>query len=323
MKLASGRQGRDGTLFVVSRDGSRVAAAADIAPHLQAALDDWQRYEPVLRERFEALETGALPGQAVTEVELGAPLPRAYEWIDGSAFINHIVLVRRARNAEPPATLTVDPLVYQGASGCLLGPTDPFPLGDPAHGLDFESEVAVVLADTPRGTSAAEAAAKVRLVLLANDWTYRNLIPPELAKGFGFFVSKPATAFSPFAVTPDELGAAYRDGRVHLRLQTRLNGALVGDPDAGAEMHFSFFDLLAHVTQTRSLTAGTILGSGTVSNADPARGVSCLAEQRARELIAKGQAQTPFLKVGDHVEIAMFDDNGRNLFGTISERVVA
>jgi fumarylacetoacetate (FAA) hydrolase len=323
MKLASGRQGRDGTLFVVSRDGSRVARAADIAPHLQAALDDWERCAAPLRQRFEALETGALCGQPITEVELGAPLPRAYEWIDGSAFINHILLVRRARNAEPPQTLTSDPLVYQGASGCLLGPSDAFSLGDPARGLDFESEVAVVVGDTPRGTTVADAGAHVRLVLLANDWTYRNLIPPELAKGFGFFVSKPATAFSPFAVTPDELGAAYRAGRVHLRLQTRLNGALIGDPDAGAEMHFSFFDLLAHVTQTRSLTAGTILGSGTVSNADPARGVSCLAEQRARELIATGQAQTPFLSVGDHVEIAMFDDDGLNVFGTISERVVA
>ncbi len=323
MKLASGRQGRDGTLFVVSRDGSRVAAAQDIAPHLQAALDDWQRCEPELRRRFEALESGALRGKPIAEVELGAPLPRAYEWIDGSAFINHILLVRRARGVDPPATLTTDPLVYQGASGCLLGPTDPFPLGDGASGLDFESEVAVVLGDTERGTSATEAASKVRLLLLANDWTYRNLIPPELAKGFGFFVSKPATAFSPFAVTPDELGGAYRDGRLHLRLQTRLNGVLVGDPDAGAEMHFSFFELLAHVTQTRALTAGTILGSGTVSNADPARGVSCLAEQRARELIATGQAQTPFLRVGDHVEIAMFDDAGVNMFGTISQRIVA
>ena len=323
MKLASGRQGRDGTLFVVSRDGSRLVAAHDIAPHLQAALDDWERCEPALRRRSDALETGALTGQALTEVELGAPLPRAYEWIDGSAFINHILLVRRARGATPPETLTTDPLVYQGASGCLLGPTEPFSLGNAAHGLDFEAEVAVVLGDTPRGTSAAEASGKVRLLLLANDWTYRNLIPPVLAKGFGFFVSMPATAFSPFAVTPDELGDAYRDGRVHLRLHTRLNGALVGDPGAGAEMHFSFFDLLAHVTQTRSLTAGTILGSGTVSNADPARGVACLAEQRARELIATGQAQTPFLRVGDQVEIAMFDDRGVNVFGTISERVVA
>src|SRR5450631_1183058 len=323
MKLASRRQGRDGALLVVSRDGTRYAPAHDIAPTLQSALDDWPRVEPRLRRRFEELVAAPLRGHPLSELELMAPLPRAYEWIDGSAFINHILLVRRARGAEPPATLHSDPLVYQGASGCLLGPNDPFSLGDEQHGLDFESEVAVVLGDTPRGTAASDAQAHIRLLMLANDWTFRSLIPPELAKGFGFFVSKPATAFSPFAVTPDELGKAYYGGRVHLPLQTRLNGALVGDPNAGPEMHFSFYDLLAHVTQTRALTAGTILGSGTVSNADPARGVSCLAELRAREMIATGQAVTPFLRVGDHIEISMFDDAGVNVFGTISERVVA
>ncbi|HEY5375579.1 MAG TPA: fumarylacetoacetate hydrolase family protein [Polyangiaceae bacterium] len=323
MKLASRRQGRDGALLVVSRDGTRYVPVHDIAPNLQSALDDWPRVEPRLRRRFEELVAAPLRGHPLSEVELMAPLPRAYEWIDGSAFINHILLVRRARGAEPPATLHSDPLVYQGASGCLLGPNDPFSLGDEQHGLDFESEVAVVLGDTPRGTAASDAQAHIRLLMLANDWTFRSLIPPELAKGFGFFVSKPATAFSPFAVTPDELGSAYHGGRVHLPLQTRLNGALVGDPNAGPEMHFSFCDLLAHVTQTRALTSGTILGSGTVSNADPARGVSCLAELRAREMIATGQAVTPFLRVGDQIEIAMFDDAGVNVFGTISERVVA
>ncbi|MEI9941489.1 MAG: fumarylacetoacetate hydrolase family protein [Pseudomonadota bacterium] len=322
MKLASRRHGRDGSLVVVSRDGLRVASASHIAPHLQAALDDWPSVEPELKRRFEALESGLLPGQAIAEVELTAPLPRAYEWIDGSAFINHILLVRKARGVQPPPTLRTEPLVYQGASGCLLGPNDDFCLGDERFGLDFEAELCVVLADTPRGTHAADAAPYVRLLMLANDWTFRNLVSPELAKGFGFFVAKPATAFSPFAVTPDELGAAYRDGRLHLRLQTRLNGALLGDPDAG-EMHFSFFDLLAHVTQTRALTAGTILGSGTVSNADPARGVSCLAELRARELIASGTATTPFLREGDRVEIAMYDDSGRNVFGSIAEHVTA
>jgi fumarylacetoacetate (FAA) hydrolase len=306
--------------LVVSRDGKRVASASHIAPHLQAALDDWTRVEPELRRRFEALESGLLPGQPIAEVELTAPLPRAYEWIDGSAFINHILLVRKARGVQPPQTLRSEPLVYQGASGCLLGPNDDFSIGDEAYGLDFESELCVILGDTPRGTSATEAAPFVRLLLLANDWTFRNLVSPELAKGFGFFVSKPATAFSPFAVTPDELGEAFREGRLHLQLQTRLNGQLIGDPDAG-EMHFSFFDLLAHVTQTRALTAGTILGSGTVSNSDPARGVSCLAELRARELIASNQATTPYLHVGDQVEIAMYDHEGRNVFGSISERV--
>jgi fumarylacetoacetate (FAA) hydrolase len=321
MKLASRRYGRDGSLMVVSRDGLRVASASHIAPHLQAALDDWSRVEPELKRRFEALESGLLPGQPIAEVELAAPLPRAYEWIDGSAFINHILLVRKARGVEPPQTLRSEPLVYQGGSGCLLGPNDDFSLGEERFGLDFEAELCVVLADVPRDTSAIAAAPYVRLLMLANDWTFRNLVSPELAKGFGFFVSKPATAFSPFAVTPDELGLAYRDGRVHLQLQTRLNGALLGDPDAG-EMHFSFFDLLAHVTQTRALTAGTILGSGTVSNADPARGVSCLAELRAREMIATGSARTPFLRQGDRVEIAVYDHAGKNLFGSIAERVV-
>jgi len=323
VKLASRREGRDGALLVVSRDGSRCVSASDIAPHLQAALDDWQSAEPALQRRFEQLESGIIAGEATSAVELCAPLPRAYEWIDGSAFINHIVLVRRARGAQPPATLNSDPLVYQGASGRLLGPHDDFSIGDEAHGLDFEAEVCVVLGDTPRGVVAEHAAQYVRLLMLANDWTFRNLVAPELAKGFGFFVSKPASAFSPFAVTPDELGGAFRAGRLHVRVETRLNGVLLGDPDAGAEMHFSFFELLAHVTQTRSLTAGTILGSGTVSNADPARGVACLAEQRARELIATGTASTPFLRVGDLVEIRVLDDAGRNVFGSIAERVVA
>jgi fumarylacetoacetate (FAA) hydrolase len=320
MKLANRRHGRDGSLLVVSRDGKRVASASHIVPHLQAALDDWSSVEPELRRRFDALESGLLPGQPIAEVELTAPLPRAYEWIDGSAFTNHIILVRKARGVQPPQTLYTEPLVYQGASGCLLGPTDDFSLGDERFGLDFEAEVCAVLGDTPRATKAADAAPYVQLFMLANDWTFRNLVSPELAKGFGFFVSKPATAFSPFAVTPDELGASYRDGRIHLKLETRLNGKLCGDPDAG-EMHFSFFDLIAHVTQTRALTAGTILGSGTVSNADPARGVSCLAETRARELIASGNASTPYLRVGDRVEIAMFDDARNSVFGAIAASV--
>jgi len=307
---------------VVSRDGRRFASASHIAPHLQAALDDWPRVEPELRRRFEALESGLLPGQPISGVELSAPLPRAYEWIDGSAFVNHIVLVRKARGVQPPQTLYTEPLVYQGASGCLLGPNDDFSLGEERFGLDFEAEVCAVLADTPRGARAEDAGSYVRLFMLANDWTFRHLVSPELAKGFGFFVSKPATAFSPFAVTPDELGDAYRDGRVHLRLQTSLNGRLLGDPDAG-EMHFSFFDLIAHVTQTRALTAGTVLGSGTVSNADPARGVCCLAELRAREMIASGNATTPFLRAGDRVEIVMYDGSGKNVFGSIAESVLA
>ena len=323
MKLASLRGGRDGALVVVRSDNQVFALADGVAPTLQAVLDDWTASAPRLSELGAALEAGTLVEQPLDPHALAAPLPRAYEWIDGSAYLNHVVLARKARGAEPPETLATDPLVYQGGSGVLLGPTDDIPLGDPAWGLDFEAEVAVILGDTPRGTRAADAAACVRLVLLANDITLRNLIPAELAKGFGFFQSKPATAFSPLALTPDELGPAWHDGRVHLRLRTTHNGRLVGDPDAGPEMHFSFFDLIAHVARTRDLAAGTILGGGTVSNVDPARGVSCIAERRAREIIAGGKPSTPFLAAGDTVAIEMLDDRGRSLFGRIEQTVVA
>lgn len=322
MRLASLRKGRDGSLLVVSRDGARIADASDVSPTLQAALDDWSRSEPELQQRAEALETGAISGRAFAWEELAAPLPRAYEWIDASAFIHHLRLVRRARGAEPPTNILSDPLVYQGGSSQLLGARDDFNVVDENFGLDFESEVCAVLADTPRETRAVDAAPHVRLLMLANDWTYRNLIPAELGKGFGFFVSKPATSFSPFAVTPDELGDAFRSGRLHLPLQTRLNDVLMGDPSAGPEMHFSFYDLIAHITQTRAFTAGTILGSGTVSNADPARGVSCLAELRARELLDAGAAQTGFLRAGDRVTIEMFDDAGWSVFGALDSRVI-
>jgi fumarylacetoacetate (FAA) hydrolase len=329
VRLATLRDGtRDGALLVVGHDGRSCARATEIAPTLQAALDDWPRAAPALAALSARLDSGAVPTQPLDESRLGPPLPRAYEWIDGSAFLNHVRLVRRARGATPPPTLEIDPLVYQGGSGVLLGPRDDLTLGDAEWGLDFESEVAVILGDVPRGTTAAQAAPHVRLLLLANDVTLRNLVPGELAKGFGFFQSKPATAFSPFAVTPDELGGAWHDGRVHLPLRTTLKRAggaahLVGDPDAGAEMHFSFFDLIAHAAHTRSLCAGTILGSGTVSNADPARGVSCLVELRAREVIAGGAPITPYLAAGDAVAIEMSDAGGRDLFGRIAERVVS
>jgi len=329
VRLATLRDGtRDGALLVVGHDGRSCARAAEIAPTLQAALDDWPRAAPALAALAVRLDAGSAAAQPLDDTRLGPPLPRAYEWIDGSAFLNHVRLVRRARGATPPPTLEIDPLVYQGGSGVLLGPRDDLTLADAEWGLDFESEVAVILGDVPRGTTAAHAAPHVRLVLLANDVTLRNLVPGELAKGFGFFQSKPATAFSPFAVTPDELGGAWRDGRVHLRLRTTLKRAggaahLVGDPDAGAEMHFSFFDLIAHAAHTRSLCAGTILGSGTVSNADPARGVSCLAELRARETIAGGAPVTPFLGAGDAVAIEMSDAGGRDLFGRMAQRVVS
>jgi fumarylacetoacetate (FAA) hydrolase len=270
----------------------------------------------------DSLDRGELDGIPIDPVRLGAPLPRAYEWIDGSAFLNHVILVRKARGAEPPKALETDPLIYQGGSGDLLGPRDPIELRDPAWGLDFESEVCVVLDDTPMGTTAADAGKLVRLVMIANDITLRALVPDELAKSFGFFQSKPATAFSPFAVTPDELGEHWRGGRAHVRVRSTYNGNVVGDCDAGPEMHFSFFDLIAHLAKTRRFTAGTILGSGTVSNADRARGISCLAERRMIETIETGKPATPFMAIGDRIEIEAFDADGKSPFGKIDQRVV-
>jgi fumarylacetoacetate (FAA) hydrolase len=270
------------------------------------------------------LDRGAFDGVPIDPVRLGAPLPRAYEWIDGSAYLNHVLLVRRARGAQPPATLETDPLIYQGGSGDLLGPRDAIELHDPAWGLDYESEVCVVLGDTPIGTTAASAAHHVRLVMLANDCTLRNLVPDELAKNFGFFQSKPATAFSPFAVTPDELEAigAWQGGRFHGRVRSTYNERVIGDCDAGPEMHFSFFDLVQHIAKTRRFTAGTIVGSGTVSNADRSRGVSCLAERRMIEIIETGKPATPFMAVGDRIQIEA-DVGGVSPFGAIDQRVIA
>ncbi len=321
MRLATARDGsRDGRLLVVRRDGEAAADASGIAPSLQDALDAWEACEPALRALARSVDEGKI-GSPLDPRALHSPLPRAYEWVDGSAFLSHVRRVRRARGAEPPPTLETDPLVYQGGSGVLLGPTDDVPLSDPAWGLDFEGEVCAILGDVPRGARAADAERHVRLLCLANDLTFRNLVPGELAKGFGFFQSKPATAYSPFAVTPDELGGAWRDGRVHLRMTVRWNGARVGDV-SGSEMHFSFHQLVEHVARTRGFTAGTILGSGTLSNEDRARGWTCIAEQRALELIDGGGARTRFMEPGDTVEIEMRDGAGRNLFGTIAQRVV-
>ena len=328
MRLATLSDGtRDGRLAIVRRDGAMLVPAAGIAPTLQAALDDWSSCEPKLRALATDLDRGAVAGEPVVFEALRAPLPRAYEWVDGSAFLNHVRLVRKARGAEPPPTLETDPLVYQGGSGVLLGPREDIPLpgGDMGLGLDFEAEVCVVLGDVPVGTRAADVERHVRLLMLANDVTLRNLVPEELAKGFGFFQSKPATAFSPFAATPDELGPAWKDGRIHLRLRVVYNGELVGDCEAGPEMHFSFLDLVQHIARTRSYTSGSILGSGTVSNADRARGVSCLAERRMLEILDAGpggKPRTPFMKRGDRVEIEMLDDTGRSVFGKIAQEVV-
>lgn len=322
MKLATIKnKSRDGRLAVVSSDNKKMVLAGDKAPTLQFALDHWSECEPYLKKLSQDLSSGAISGDRVDTSQLAAPLPRAYEWVDGSAYINHIVLVRKARGAEPPATLKTDPLVYQGGSGVLLGPTDPIMIKNTEWGLDFESEVCVVLADTPQGTKREDAHKYIRLLMTANDVSLRNLIPGELEKGFGFFCSKPATAFSPFAVTPDELGSAWKDGRVHLPLITHLNGNKFGDPNAGPEMYFSFYDLIEHICKTRAYTAGTILGSGTVSNEDRARGSSCLAEVRMIEKIDTGSIKTPFMQPGDRVEIEMFDATGHSIFGKIDQQV--
>lgn len=307
---------------MVRRDGTTFVRAGSGIPTMQAALDDWERHEPTLRALSEKLERGEIEGEKLDLEALAPPLPRAYEWVDGSAYINHIVLVRKARGAEPPETLRTDPLVYQGGSSVLLAPRQDIVLHDEGWGLDFEAEVCVILGDVPIRTSKADAHQYVRLLCLANDVTLRNLVPNELAKGFGFFNSKPATAFSPFAVTPDELGDSYRDGRVFLRLRSTYNGKVVGDCDAGPEMFFSFFDLIEHITKTRAFGAGTILGSGTVSNIDRARGISCLAEQRMIETIETGSPKTPFMRVGDTIAIEMADESGKDIFGRIEQKVV-
>jgi fumarylacetoacetate (FAA) hydrolase len=325
MRLCTIEDGtRDGRLAVVRRDGRALAPAGRVARTLQEALDGWDRAEPLLRALAHDLDAGHLASDPAEERRLRAPLPRAYEWVDGSAFLNHVRLVRRARGAEPPPTLETDPLMYQGGSGVLLGPRDPIPLLDEGHGLDFEGEVCAILGDVPQGTRAAAAARHVKLLCLANDITLRNLVPAELAKGFGFFQSKPATAFSPFAATPDELGPAWTDGRVHLPLRVTYCGRLVGSCEAGPEMHFSFFDLIEHMARTRAFTAGTILGSGTISNSDRRRGVSCLAEQRMIEIVDAGpggRPTTPFMKRGDRVELEMLDSSGRSVFGRIDQVV--
>ncbi len=323
MRLATLRDGsRDGSLVVVDSMADRFMRASHIAPNLQSAIDDWERIGPALQELSLDVERASAAAERLEVALLAAPLPRAYEWIDGSSYLNHVRLTRRARGADPPPGLEVDPLVYQGGSGVLLGATDPLVLPDLDWGLDFEAEVCVVLGDVPRGTTADRAAPYVRLLMLANDVTYRNLVPPELVKGFGFFVSKPATAFSPFAVTPDELGGSWLEGRPLLRLRSTYNGAVVGEAETGPEMHFSFFDLIAHVTKTRSLTAGTILGGGTVSNRDRARGVSCLVERRMIETLELGAPRTPFMTHGDTIRIEAFDGAGRSVCGAIDQRVV-
>ncbi len=328
MKLATLKEGgRDGTLVVVSRDLRRCVKATRAAATLRAALDDWDRVAGELARIAGLLEAGetAIDGVAVAPFDpaaCAAPLPRAAQWIDGSAYLNHVELVRKARNAAMPPEFYDDPLMYQGGSDAMIGPRDDVEAIDEAHGIDFEAEVAVVTGDVPMATDAAAARTYIRLVLLVNDVSLRNLIPAELAKGFGFFQSKPSSAFSPVAVTPDELGAAWDGAKVHLPLRVELNGKWFGHPDAGADMNFDFGRLIAHAARTRPLTAGTIVGSGTVSNRDPAVGSCCLAEVRMIETIASGKPSTPFLKFGDRVRIDMTDAAGRSIFGAIDQKIV-
>lgn len=334
MKLASLKSGRDGRLVVVSADLARMADAGGIAPTLQAALDDWDACAPRLQQLWQQLDGGELAGAPFDEAVCASPLPRAYQWADGSAYVNHVELVRRARGAEMPPEFWTDPLMYQGGSDSFLGPRDPIPLRDVAHGCDLEGEVAVITGDVPMGISAEAALATIRLVLLVNDVSLRGLIPAELAKGFGFFQSKPSSAFSPVAVTPAALGAAWQGGRLSGRLLSRINGAAFGQPDAGQEMTFHFGQLIAHAARTRPLGAGTIIGSGTVSNRDPdgspgrpvaegGQGYSCIAEVRTVETLGTGAPVTPFLRPGDRVEIEMLDPAGQSIFGRIDQTVVA
>jgi fumarylacetoacetate (FAA) hydrolase len=323
MKLATYRDGsRDGQLVVVSRDLSSAHYANGIATRLQQVLDDWNYLSPQLEDLYTALNQGKARHAFPFEPrQCMAPLPRAYQWADGSAFINHVELVRKARGAEVPESFYRDPLMYQGGSDDFSGPTDDIVCPEAAWGIDFEAEVAVVTGDVPLGSSAEQALEGIRLLMLANDVSLRELIPAELAKGFGFFQSKPATAFSPVAVTPDELGDAWQGGRVHLALQSTWNGRKVGLCDAGEEMTFHFGQLIAHIAKTRNVRAGSIVGSGTVSNKDWSRGYSCIAEKRAIETIESGAPKTAYLQHGDTIRIEMKGRDGHSLFGAIEQSV--
>jgi fumarylacetoacetate (FAA) hydrolase len=323
MKLATLKDGtRDGQLVIVSRDLGSAHVADGIAPTLQRALDDWRFIAPQLEDLYQTLNGGKARHAFPFEPQrCMAPLPRAYQWADGSSYVNHVELVRKARSADMPDSFWHDPLMYQGGSDDFLGPCDDAAFLSEEWGIDFEAEVAVVTDDIPMGTPPEGCAEHVRLLMLVNDWSLRNLIPAELAKGFGFFHGKPATAFGPVAVTPDELGDAWRDGKVHRPMLCHWNGRKVGEADAGEDMVFDFHQLLAHVVRTRNARAGTIVGSGTVSNKDPSKGWSCIAEVRALEMIAGGKPQTAFMKFGDRIRIEMVAADGQSIFGAIDQAV--
>ncbi|MDE2266757.1 MAG: fumarylacetoacetate hydrolase family protein [Alphaproteobacteria bacterium] len=323
MKLASLRDGRDGALVVVSRDLGTCVGVPEIARTLQQALDNWHEAAPRLMQAYHRLNEGSVEGLMPFDARACAsPLPRAYQWADGSAYVTHVELVRKARGAEMPQSFWTDPLMYQGGSDGFLGPADEIVAEDEAYGIDFEGEIAVITDDVPMGLHPESAESHIKLVMLANDVSLRNLIPAELAKGFGFFQAKPASAFSPVAVTPDELGGAWHGAKLHLPLTVELNGERFGAPNAGIDMTFSFAQLIAHAAKTRTLGAGTIVGSGTVSNKDRSAGSCCIAERRMLEQIECGSPKTPFLRFGDHVRIEMFDTEGRSIFGAIDQHVV-
>ena len=321
MKLGSLKEGgRDGTLIVVSRDLSRAVRAGAIAPTLQAALDDWSNAAPRLNALSEALNAGSAEGAfALDMASLAAPLPRAYEFVDGSAYLPHVERVRRARGADVPESFYVDPLMYQAVSAGFYGPRDPVLVGSEDYGIDLEAEVVVVTDDVPMGVSAADAAQHIQLVGLVNDVSLRGLIPAELAKGFGFLQSKPRSALSPVFVTPDELGDAWQGEKLNLPMRTWINGKWFGEAECGVDMQFSFAQLVAHAAKTRPLAAGAIVGSGTIANEDTAKGASCLAEQRTVETLRDGKPSTPFLKFGDTVRIEITDTQGKSVFGAIEQ----
>ena len=323
MKLATLKAGgRDGKLIVVSRDLTRAAAASEVAPNLQAVLDDWHAKAPKLAQLSALLNTGrAADAFPFDPSRCHAPLPRAYQWADGSAYVNHVELVRKARGAEMPPSFWTDPLMYQGGSDSFLGPCDPIMAESEEWGIDLEAEVAVITDDVPMGIKPEAAVASIRLLMLANDVSLRNLVPGELAKGFGFFQSKPSTAFSPVAVTPDEMGDAWKGAKVLLPVVVHLNGTPFGRRHAGEDMTFNFAQLIAHAAKTRRLTAGSIVGSGTISNLDRSRGSACIAEKRTLETLERGKASTPFLRFGDRVRIEMLDAEGKSIFGAIDQEV--
>jgi len=322
MKLASLKQGRDGELVVVARDISSCVSVGRIAHTMQQALDCWCDSAPRLNEVYDLLNDGKIGDVSPFDTHLCAsPLPRAYQWADGSAYVTHVELVRKARGAEMPQSFWTDPLMYQGGSDGFIGPADPILAADEKYGIDFEGEISVITDDVPMGTCAEMAEPHIKLIMLANDVSLRNLIPNELSKGFGFFQSKPATSFSPVAVTPDELGEAWHGTKLHLPLAVELNGQRFGAPNAGADMTFSFAQLIAHAAKTRVLSAGTIVGSGTVANKDHSAGSCCIAERRTLEQFEFGEPKTPFLRFGDRIRIEMFDQEGRSIFGAIDQHV--